>query len=298
MIDIIRSSWKNLLLISFVISILGFTYNYPNSKIELGKKVYAADSKSHKVKISKKSDSKSTGETKIDPRTDSLLKEMAYYIGSKNNYTFKAEIMYDDILDSGRKLQISASEKVFLEKPNKVFIEYNSDNSATKLLYNDNNLTLLDLTTNLYSKIIAPGTNDKTFDQLLNVYGYAPPLSDLFYLFPYRKMIENVEASSYIGSSVVFGVRCHHLAFEEKNKDWQIWLEDGKRRIPRKIVITYKKVPGSPQFIAIVKDWILNEPFSKLLFKSDLIKNARESETNMLINKSGNNLGIIRSPGS
>lgn len=233
-------------------------------------------------------------DSRIDPKTLSILREMTQFIGIRNNYTFKAEIMYDNILDTGQRLQVTASEKVFLEKPDKVFIEYRGDFSAYKFLYNYNKVTILDTTTNTYTVVNVPETINSTFDRLSKVYGFRPPLSDFFYLFPYKSMIENVKSSSYIGTSFVFGVRCHHLYFVEEDKDWQIWIEDGNRKIPRKLVITYKNLPGSPQFIAILADWILNEPFSETLFKQNLTKNATESENNLLFDKSANNFGFIR----
>jgi hypothetical protein len=89
-------------------------------------------------------------------------------------------------------------------------------------------------------------------------------------------------------------VPCNHLAFVDKNVDWQIWIEDGQRKVPRKIVLTYKKIPGSPQFIAILKDWIFDQPFSHFLFKPDIPKYARETEMSKTPNSVENNLGSIR----
>jgi len=257
--------------------------------LNLSNQVFAADYKTHQALIVK-----NTQNPGIDSRTMEILKQMTQFISINNNFTFKAEIMYDDMNDPGQKLQISGSEKVFIQKPAKIFMEYNTDYSSDKLLYNLNTVTLLDSTTNLYTKIEVPESINHALDYLSDMYGYAPPLSDFFYLYPYKKMIENVRASSYVGSSVVFGVRCHHLVFEEKDKDWQIWIEDGKRKLPRKLVITYKNVPGSPQFIAILKDWILNEPFSPKLFEQKLTKNAGISQKSLFKERSENNLGVIR----
>ena len=262
--------------------------NLTNSLMDSGTAATAAEIEPGAVKISKNTDSN------IDPKTLSILREMTQFIGIRNNYTFKAEMMYDNILETGRRLQVTASEKVFLEKPDKVFIEYRGDYNAFKLLYNYNKVTILDTTTNTYTEVNSPETINATFDRLSKVYGFRPPLSDFYYLFPYKSMIENVKSSYYIGTSFVFGVRCHHLSFVEEDKDWQIWIEDGNRKIPRKVVITYKNIPGSPQFIAIISDWILNEPFPEVLFSQDLARNATQSEKNLFYNKSAKNFGIIR----
>jgi len=45
-----------------------------------------------------------------------LLKEMTQFISRHDNYTFKAEVMYDRVIDPGVKIQVSGSEKVFVQK--------------------------------------------------------------------------------------------------------------------------------------------------------------------------------------
>jgi len=53
----------------------------------------------------------------------------------------------------------------------------------------------------------------------------------------------------------VLGVPCEHLAFSLGKVDWQIWVEQGNRPVPKKIVITYKDEAGTPEYTAIFSDW-------------------------------------------
>ena len=55
-----------------------------------------------------------------------------------------------------------------------------------------------------------------------------------------------------LGSGVINGVECDYLAFRTEDVDWQIWVEDGERALPRKVVITFKDQPGYPQFVAVL----------------------------------------------
>ena len=48
----------------------------------------------------------------IDPRASEVLQNMSYFLGSKQEYTFKAEIMFDQLINQSRKIQYSAEEKV------------------------------------------------------------------------------------------------------------------------------------------------------------------------------------------
>ena len=57
--------------------------------------------------------------------------------------------------------------------------------------------------------------------------------------------------------STVSGVPCHQLAARGGGVDLQIWVEQGDRPLPRRVVITYKAEPGQPQFRADLTDWDL-----------------------------------------
>lgn len=294
MIDLSLNVWKKSLQISLALFMVSVCIgNYP-ANVAFKKNAFASDNKPQGDNIIEDSVSTSSDIHKIDPKADSLLKEMSDFLGTKYKYSFKAEIMFDDIIDSGRKLQRSASEKVFVQKTNKVYIEYISDVGGQKFWYDDSNVTILDLPRSLYSKIVVPNSIDQAFDELLKRYDYSTPFSELLFVNPYKILTENVEAGYYIGSSIVFGVPCNHLGLVDRNVDWQIWIEDGQRKIPRKLVITYKKIPGSPQFIAILKDWIFDQPFSHFLFKPDIPKYARETEMSKTPNNLESDLGSIR----
>ncbi|MDA2919900.1 DUF2092 domain-containing protein [Desulfobacterota bacterium AH_259_B03_O07] len=297
MIEVVKRTWKGFVRFSLVLIIVSVSFGAVSSTIAFIKGASAADNKPNEDIIIEDSISTSSGRDIIDQRADSLLKEMSYFLGSKLNYTFKAEIMFDNILSSGRKVQYSAEEKVFVQKPNKVYIEYISDLGGKKFWYDGNNLTLLDPISGLYSKVKVPNSIDQAFDEIWDEYEYSPPFSELLFVNPYKAMTENVKAGIYVGSSKVFGVQCQHLAFIENNLDWQIWIEEGQRKIPRKMVITYKTIPGSPQLIAILKDWIFDQSFSKFVFTPKLPKYARETDMVNLTKKSTKDLGDLGGSG-
>jgi hypothetical protein len=49
-----------------------------------------------------------------------LLKEMGADIGTGGQFTFHADITFDNVLPSGQKLQFSAAEEVALQRPYRV----------------------------------------------------------------------------------------------------------------------------------------------------------------------------------
>ena len=92
-------------------------------------------------------------------------------------------------------------------------------------------------------------------DVALVKFGIAIPLEDLIQSNPYAAAMKNVSGGIDLGPTTVLGVKCEHLAFTQDNIDWQVWIEEGPRPVPRKIVITYKDEEGSPQYTALLSKW-------------------------------------------
>jgi hypothetical protein len=65
---------------------------------------------------------------------------------------------------------------------------------------------------------------------------------------------------------VVDGVRCDHLAFRAPHVDWQIWIQEGKEPLPRKLVITTRDVVNAPQFAVVVTRWDLKPALDEKTF--------------------------------
>jgi len=233
----------------------------------------------------------------IDPQAAEIIQNMSYFLGSKEEYTFKAEVMFDQLVDSNRKIQYSAEEKVYIKKKGNMTIEYVSDLGGYKLWFDNGQITVLELPTNLFATATLPATIDQALTSLKDKYNFTPALSDFLYINTFRALTSNVISGSYFGTSKVFGVRCDHLAFVQKDIDWQLWVEVGKRQIPRMLVITYKELPGQPQFIAIMKDWVTDKPITGFAFQPDLPKLSEKTDISEILNKPRMNMGSVRSSG-
>jgi hypothetical protein len=64
-----------------------------------------------------------------------------------------------------------------------------------------------------------------------------------------------MRSAAYVGLHQVRGVKCHHVMGRQENVDWQLWIQAAEPFVPRKLVITYKELPGQPQYIAFLDDW-------------------------------------------
>jgi hypothetical protein len=88
-------------------------------------------------------------------------------------------------------------------------------------------------------------------------FGLQVALADLLCSNAYELMTRHITHALYVGRHMIRGVPCHHLAFDQDNMQWQIWIEAGEKPLPRKLLITQKKLLGSPQWTAYLTDWNL-----------------------------------------
>ena len=229
---------------------------------------WSADFGVIRAEESQKSEAEDT--SVVGLRTDKLLKAMGDYLKSSEQFSFHAAITFDEVIPSRQKIQYTASSDVAVHRPDKVYAERHGDLGDKRFWYDGKIMTLMDTKLGVYATEAVPEDIDSCMDHLMQKYGFSPPLVDLVYQDPYQILIENAEFGFYAGLHNVAGVRCHHLAFVQKDIDWQIWIEDGKQLVPRKIVITYKNIPESPQFSAVLSEWDLDAHLPDSLFNIDL----------------------------
>lgn len=201
---------------------------------------------------------------------DRLLKDMGAYLKAAKEFSFHAEIAYDDLLPSGQKLLLAAEQDIAVRRPDRLYSHYRGEAGRKRFWYDGKTVTLLDEPHNTYATEKVPATIDGTLEHLITQLGFTPPLSDLVYEDPYGVLRRNAAFGFRVGFGHVHGARCHHLAFVEDRVDWQIWIDDGRMRVPRKLVITYKTLPGAPQFIATLSDWDFNTRLPDSLFAPEL----------------------------
>ena len=92
----------------------------------------------------------------VAEQADRLLKQMSDYIGSADQFTFHADISFDHVLPSGQKLQFSAAEDVALQRPGRLYVEWQGDLGDRQFWYDGKSITLSDPATPFYAAEAAP----------------------------------------------------------------------------------------------------------------------------------------------
>jgi hypothetical protein len=118
-----------------------------------------------------------------------------------------------------------------------------------------------------YVAVKKPGTLDAAIDYLVDDLDTPSALHDFVSSNFYDDVEDKIRAGFYVEEAAIGERRCHHLAFRTSEVDVQIWIEDGERPLPCRLVITHKREAGGPQFWAQFHDWDLSPKVPDSLFE-------------------------------
>lgn len=202
----------------------------------------------------------------VDPEATKLLHRMTDYMASLPVFTFDTQNTLEAVLVSGQKLEFDFAAKVTLRRPNKLRAERSGDIVTQVFYYNGTTLTLYNPAEKYYAAVAAPATIEQALDYARESLDVAAPAGDLLYKDAFARLTQDVTSGFVVGKAAIGGVKCDQLAFSGPDVDFQIWIADGDKPLPRKYVITTKRVSGQPEFAVVMSNWNLSPSVSDGLF--------------------------------
>lgn len=214
----------------------------------------------------------------IDPQAEKMLRRMSDYLASRQQFSLSTESTLEVVLTSGQKLQFASPATASVWRPNKLRADRKGDIFNQEFFYDGKNVTLYNPKENLYATTAAPPTIDAMLDFAREKLDVIAPAAEILYGNAAERMLKETTSGFVVGPSVVAGVKCTHLAFRGAEVDWQIWIEEGGRPLPRKFVLTSKQVKGEPQFTVLVRSWDLAPKLTEQMFSFTPPKGAKKIE--------------------
>ncbi|WP_246753084.1 DUF2092 domain-containing protein [Sinorhizobium sp. BG8] len=184
-----------------------------------------------------------------------LLKAMSDYLATEKAISFEFDTTLEVVTKDRQKLLLASSGKVELGRPDKIRIARTGGFADVELVFDGKTVTLLGKNANLYAQAEVPGTIDHLVDEMRNKLHRPLPGADLILPDVYGELMRDVVDVKDLGSGVIGGVECDHLAFRNKEVDWQIWIAQGERPYPCRYLITSKQVDEAPQYSIQIRDW-------------------------------------------
>jgi hypothetical protein len=190
-----------------------------------------------------------------EAQAKSLFKAMSDYMAAQKAISLEYDSTLEVVAGQDQKLAVASSGTVTLNRPDKLHATRTGGFANVELVFDGKTLTVLDRNANASAQVDAAGTIDRLVDELRDKYHRPMPAADLLMSDPYSELMPLVVDAKDLGSGVIRGLECDHLAFRTEDVDWQIWIAQGDRPYPCRYVITSKKVAGSPQYTIDVRTW-------------------------------------------
>ena len=205
----------------------------------------------------------------------SLFKAMSDYMVAQNAISLEYDSLLEIVTRENQKLGLASSGTVTLNRPDKIRMTRTGGFANVELVFDSKAVTLLGKNANLYAQVEVPGTIDNLVNVLRNKYLRPLPAADLLMSNPYDQLMPLVKDVKDLGSGVIRGVECDHLAFRTEEVDWQIWIAQGQSPYPCRYAITTTKILGAPQYTIDVRSWKAGVEVAADNFRAEIPSDAR-----------------------
>lgn len=204
----------------------------------------------------------------IQPEAIDALKKMGAFLREQKSFSVTTETETDYVLDNGQKVRMASHGTLRVERPTHLRADVKSDRKERQFFYDGKTFTMFSPKVGYFTRLAAPPTIGELADDLEVQYGLQLPLVDLF-----RWGAEgqggadfgDITSATVIGESDLGGVKTNQYAFRQKGLDWQIWIEQGDKPVPRKIVLTTTDDKARPER-EVAMTWKLGESHDDSLF--------------------------------
>jgi hypothetical protein len=213
--------------------------------------------------------------SKIDPEASKALDRMGEYMRTLNSFQISADTERDDVLDDGQRIQYAGRVEMLVQRPDRLRAEVTADRQQRYFFYDGKTFTMWARRVNYYGTVPAPSTLAELAETLANKYDIELPLEDLFYWGAPGRPAVSLQAAADIGPSQIQGVSCEHYAFRQDAVDWQVWIQQGRFPLPRKLVITTTSDAARPQYTSVLS-WNLAPAYNDAAFKFEPPADAKK----------------------
>ena len=190
-----------------------------------------------------------------ESQAKTVFKGMSDYLAAQKSMSFNFDSNLEVVTMEGQRIGLASSGAVEVSRPDKIRATRTGGFADVELVFDGKTLSLLGKNLNLYTQAEMPGSIDHLVDELRDKYQRPLPAADLLMSDAYGQIMPMVTDVKDLGTGVIRGQECDHVAMRAKDVDLQIWIATGKEPYPCRYTITSRDVEGGPQYTIDVRDW-------------------------------------------
>ncbi|MCB1499803.1 MAG: DUF2092 domain-containing protein [Bauldia sp.] len=184
-----------------------------------------------------------------------IFQAMSDYLAAQTAISFDYDSTLEVVSSEGQKFSLASSGTVDLARPDKLSATRTGGFADVALVFDGTTLSVLAKNLNAYAEIPAQGNIDQLIDTLRDKYHVPMPAADLLSANVSGEIMPLVTDVKDLGSGVIGGMECDHVAFRTDDVDLQIWVAQGDAPYPCRYEITTRDVAGNPSYTILVSNW-------------------------------------------
>ena len=204
------------------------------------------------------------------------LKAMSDYMAAQKAISFGYDTSLEVVTTENQKLGLASSGTVTVNRPDKLRVTRTGGFADVEFVFDGKTVTMLGKNANAYAQAPAAGTIDALVDTVRTKYHRPIPGADLLMSNIHDELVPEITNAKDLGSGVIDGVECDHLAFRTKDVDWQIWIAQGERPYPCRYVITSSQMARAPAYSIDLRDFKAGDAAAPASFAFKAPANARK----------------------
>jgi hypothetical protein len=213
----------------------------------------------------------------IDPAAVEPVKRMVETLTGAERFSFAVEKSYDAIQFDGETVEFGGRQEQTVRRPDRIRVEsWDRDGRHLQTFYDGKAVTVYDDRANAFARADRTGDIDQLIDFLRDDVGLRMPLADFFSANLRQILVDNVIAARPIGVEKIQDEVYDHVALRTREGvGMQLWIRQGKEALPLRLVLTFERARGRPQFRATFYDWDLSPRVPDRMFAFQPPKGAR-----------------------
>jgi hypothetical protein len=192
----------------------------------------------------------------IPEDTTAMIARMGKTLQAKQ-FSFRSHTLRAYAGANGELLHIAHTTKTVVRRPDRLFAEVTGDDGSKEVFFDGKTLVVYGVEQKQYASLPVTGSIDQMIEVAEKRLGADFPLADLLTDDPAKSVLSGITSGGQVGTAIIDGVHCRHFFFDQaaEGLELELWLEDNDRALPRRVVVTYRTLPGHPTFSAELSDW-------------------------------------------
>ena len=196
----------------------------------------------------------------ISEEASAALMRMGQTLRGAEQFSFQARTIRVYADANGQPLHIFHTLKVVVHRPNRMLVDVSGDDGSSKLVFDGKTAVIYSAAQKKYASIPVPeGTIQAMMKEAMGRLGVDFPLADFLTEAPDKAFLSGISSGRVVDTVTIDGSPYLHLFFSQPpGIELELWLAKDNQSLPRRLIVTYRDLPGQPNFIAEFSDWNLD----------------------------------------